>query len=183
MTEPIDKGYRKLLEAASFAARAHQGQLRKDRRTPYVSHVFRVCLVVRDLFGFDDPRMLMAALLHDTIEDTTTDFDQIARRHGPEVAQWVTYLTKDNRLPFDERERAYVAGLRSAPWPVQACKLADVVDNTLDMAAFPRDRQLNHLKNSERYYEALRDMPAPELQRPLAVVKQLIDEARARLGR
>ena len=47
--------------------------MRKDRATPYVSHVFRVCLVVRDVFGFDDSRMLITALLHDTIEDTTTD--------------------------------------------------------------------------------------------------------------
>ena len=183
MSDLFDSQYRDLLEAASFAARAHHGQQRKDNKTPYVAHVFRVCLIVRDLFGFDDPRMLMAALLHDTIEDTTTDFDQIARRHGVEVAEWVTYLTKDNRLPFDERERTYVAALRSAPWPVQACKLADVVDNTLDMAAFPRDRQLNHLKNSERYYDALKDIPAPELHRPLAIVKQLIDDARSRLGR
>ena len=46
--------YRLLLEAAAFAARAHRGQLRKDQQTPYVSHVFRVCLVLRDRFGFDD---------------------------------------------------------------------------------------------------------------------------------
>src|SRR5438270_529956 len=57
--------YRHLLETASFAARAHHGQMRKDKETPYVSHVFRVCLIVRDVFGFQDPRMLIAALLHD----------------------------------------------------------------------------------------------------------------------
>src|SRR5947209_274805 len=79
---------RLLLEAASFAARAHAGQLRKDGQTPYVSHVFRVCLVVRHLFGFDDGRMLAAALLHDTIEDTTTDFDDITRIFGTEIAEW-----------------------------------------------------------------------------------------------
>ena len=43
--------YRELLAAAAFAARAHDGQYRKDGKTPYVSHVFRVCLVLRDLFG------------------------------------------------------------------------------------------------------------------------------------
>ena len=179
----FDPAYRDLLEAASLAARAHQGQLRKDQKTPYVAHTFRVCLIVRDLFGFSDPRMLMAALLHDTIEDTTTDFDHLARRHGPEVAQWVAYLTKDNRLPHDEREAAYVAALRSAPWQVQACKLADVVDNTLDLADFPPQRQRDHLKNSVRYYDALKDMPAPELQRPLTLVRQVIEEARARLAK
>src|SRR5437764_12419113 len=117
--------YRKLLEAASFAARAHHGQLRKDKVTPYASHAFRVCLVVRDLFGFDDPRMLMTALLHDTIEDTTTDFDDLAERYGAEVAAWVAILTKDKRLQEDERERAYLEQLKKAPWQVQVCKLAD----------------------------------------------------------
>ena len=182
MSDTFDPAYRELLEAASLAARAHQGQLRKDQKTPYVAHPMRVCLIVRDLFGFTDPRMLTAALLHDTIEDTTTDFDHVARRHGTEVAEWVGYLTKDKRLPHDEREAAYVAALQSAPWPVQACKLADVLDNTLDMAGFPPQRQRDHLKNSERYYAALKDAAAPELTRPLALVRQVIEEAKARLG-
>ena len=58
LMQSLAQTYRLLLEAASFAAKAHHGQTRKDKTTPYVSHVFRVCLVVRDLFGFDDPRML-----------------------------------------------------------------------------------------------------------------------------
>src|SRR5262249_46293209 len=99
----LDTTYRGLLEAVAFAARAHHGQFRKDRQTPYVSHVFRVCLVVRDIFGCTDPRMLIAALLHDTIEDTTTDFDDIHERYGAEIATWVAFLTKDKRLLEDER--------------------------------------------------------------------------------
>src|SRR6266702_142461 len=104
--------FRHVLAAAAFAARAHQGQLRKDKQTPYVSHVFRVCLILRDLFGFDDPRILCAAMLHDTIEDTTTDFDDLAERFSPEVAEWVALLTKDKRLPEAEREAAYLRGLQ-----------------------------------------------------------------------
>ena len=90
-------------EAAAFAARAHRHQTRKDNQTPYVSHVFRVCLVVRHTFGFNDPKMLAAALLHDTIEDTATDCDDIIDRFGPDVARWVAALTKDMRLPHDDR--------------------------------------------------------------------------------
>src|SRR6266702_1696056 len=89
---------RLLLEAIAFAARAHQGQLRKDQRTPYVSHVFRVCLIVRQVFGVDDASVLTAAVLHDTIEDTTTDFDDLAERFGATVAGWVAILSKDKRL-------------------------------------------------------------------------------------
>src|SRR5438445_8221087 len=95
----MGKLYRPLLEAVSFAARAHQGQLRKDGRTPYVAHVFRVCLVLRHVFGIDDPRALMAAALHDTVEDTATDFDDLKEKYGADVATWVSALSKDKRLP------------------------------------------------------------------------------------
>src|SRR5215212_5062604 len=93
-----------LLDAASFAARAHDGQYRKDGETPYAAHPFRVCLVVRDVFGFDDPHMLIAALLHDTIEDTTTDRDDIDETFGERVGKWVAALTKNATLPYAERE-------------------------------------------------------------------------------
>jgi guanosine-3',5'-bis(diphosphate) 3'-pyrophosphohydrolase len=169
----------KLLEAVAFAARAHQGQLRKDRATPYVSHVFRVCLVVRDLFGFDDPRMLITALLHDTIEDTTTDFDDIEKRFGAEIAGWVSYLTKDKRLPEHERERAYLDRLKESPWQVQVCKLADIFDNLMDMPNLPADRRAHALQRAEQYFAELRHIDAPEAHKAIALVAQLLAELRA----
>lgn len=167
-----------VLEAVAFAARAHQGHLRKDGKTPYVSHVFRVCLVVRDLFGFDDPRMLITALLHDTIEDTTTDFDDIAERFGPEVAEWVGYLTKDKRLPDDERERYYIARLKQAPWQVQACKLADIYDNVSDLAV-PAEMRARSLRRAEQYFAELRHLKAPELQIPIQLLEERLKHVRA----
>src|SRR5947209_19594679 len=99
MPESLKNTFGPLLQAAAFAARTHKGQTRKDGKTPYVSHVFRVCLVLRDIFGFDDRHMLLTALLHDTVEDTKTDFDDLEEQFGNEVARWVGYLTKDKRLP------------------------------------------------------------------------------------
>src|SRR5262249_47879816 len=110
--------FRPLLEAIAFAARAHQGKLRKDKATPYVSHVFRVCLVLRHVFGIDDRQALIAAALHDTVEDTDTDFDDLKEQFGDEVASWVAALSKDKRVPDEERERAYAAALARAPWQV-----------------------------------------------------------------
>src|SRR5205085_841436 len=52
--ESLDQRYRRLLEAVSFAARAHHGQIRKDGKTPTAAHVFRVCLILRHVFGLDD---------------------------------------------------------------------------------------------------------------------------------
>ena len=171
--------YRQLLDAAAFAARAHHGQVRKDRVTPYVSHPFRVCLVVRDIFGFDDPRMLITALLHDTIEDTTTDFDDIEKRYGAEIARWVAYLTKDMRLPEKEREQAYIAALMEAPWQVHVCKLADIFDNLLDIGQLPGDRQIHSLQRADLYFAELSKVAAAKTKKPIALVRKLLEEVRA----
>jgi guanosine-3',5'-bis(diphosphate) 3'-pyrophosphohydrolase len=118
--------------AASVAARFHQGQMRKDGRTPYVAHPFRVAMTVRDVFGCDDPVALAAALLHDVIEDTTADYDDLEREFSFEVANVVAALTKDMRLPEAEREAAYDRQLAAAPWQARLVKLADVYDNLID---------------------------------------------------
>jgi len=167
--------YRKLLEAASFAARAHRHQIRKDGQTPYVAHVFRVCLIIRHVFDIDDPDLLMAALLHDTIEDTTTDFDDLEERFGPKVAKWVAALTKDMRLRDDEREEAYMATLAQADPSVKIAKLADIFDNLNDSQHLPSNSRARTVERSERYLAALaKDLP--ELaQRPMAIVRQLLD--------
>lgn len=140
-----------LLKAISFAARVHQGQFRKDGRTPYASHPFRVCLTLRHVFGVDDERLLAAAALHDVIEDTTTDFDDVEKHFGRDVAQWVAYMSKDMRLPESLRENAYRAQLRKAPDAVKLLKLADLHDNLLDVAPEQRARTVSkaqaHLKN------------------------------------
>ena len=176
MKTELDPHYCLLLEAASFAARAHQGQLRKDKETPYVAHVFRVCLIVRDLFGFDDPRMLLTALLHDTIEDTTTDFDDLAERFSPEVAEWVAILTKDKRLEEKEREAEYIRRLQEAPWQVKACKLADVYDNLSDLDALPAERRPQTLERTKHYLDGIGAAPSPKLKRPLELTRQLWGE-------
>src|SRR4051812_8681662 len=82
-------------DAAAFAARAHRHQIRRDDKTPYVSHVYRVAMTVRHVFGCEDERVIAAALLHDTIEDTTTDYDELEERFGRDIADMVSALTKN----------------------------------------------------------------------------------------
>jgi (p)ppGpp synthase/HD superfamily hydrolase len=178
-----DDSYRALLEAAAFAARAHQGQQRKDKHTPYVSHAFRVCLIVRDLFGFDDPRMMKTALLHDTIEDTATDFDDLAERFGVDVASWVAILSKDMRLSEDEREHAYRERLRHAPWQVQACKLADLLDNLMDLNTLPYKQRVQYLKRAQQYFEEFANSELPQLVKPVKLVEELLERLRAEVAK
>ncbi len=121
----------KILTAISFSARAHSGQFRKDRETPYHAHPMRVATIAAG-WGVEDEPTLIAALLHDTIEDTTTDFDDIAELFGEDVARMTALLTKDSRLPEKEREDAYYATLAKADWRVRVVKMADGYDNLLD---------------------------------------------------
>lgn len=124
-------------EAAQFAARAHEHQVRKDGKTPYVAHPYRVAMTVRTIFDCDDEVALTAALLHDVIEDCACDYDDIAEGFGVEVADCVAALSKDMRLPEPEREPAYDESLRCASWRAKLIKLADTYDNFCDPTGNP----------------------------------------------
>jgi guanosine-3',5'-bis(diphosphate) 3'-pyrophosphohydrolase len=170
---------RPLLEAIAFAARAHKGKLRKDGVTPYVSHVFRVCLVLRHIFGIGDRQALMAAALHDTVEDTDTDFDDLKEEFGEDVACWVAALSKDKRLPDEEREQAYAEALARAPWQVKTCKLADIYDNVMDSAQSAPQQRAHVLKRAHYYVDALAaDLPEPA-RRPWEIVVALLKQIEA----
>jgi len=124
-----------LRRAVGLSAINHQGQFRKDGKTPYIAHPIRVCLTVGQLFGVNDPKILAAAALHDLIEDTTVDRDDLIEGFGGEIAAWVAALSKDSRLPEKEREEAYRKAIEAAPWQVKIVKLADLYDNLSDVAA------------------------------------------------
>jgi guanosine-3',5'-bis(diphosphate) 3'-pyrophosphohydrolase len=166
-----------LLEAVSFAARAHRSQTRKDGQTPYVAHVFRVCLIVRHVFGIDDPRVLMAAALHDAIEDTPTDFDDLEERFGRQVAEWAAALCKDMRRPEKDREEQYVAHLIQAPWQVKVCKLADIFDNLLDSKHLKPEQRERTRRRSRTYLDAIAANLPTEARSAYEIVERLFAES------
>jgi len=122
-------------QAAAFAARAHKNQVRKDGKTPYFSHPVRVTMTIALVFGETDEELLAAALLHDTIEDTTTDYDELLEEFGPTVANAVAAMSKDMRLIEPKREKAYDEQLAKGPWQGRMIKLGDVYDNLMDSLA------------------------------------------------
>lgn len=129
------------MKAASFAAQRHRHQMRKDGETPYIAHPFRVTMIVRDLFNIDDEEVLAAALLHDTIEDTCTDYDDLAANFGERVAGIVSVLTKDMSKPETLREKEYDLQLAAGPWEARLIKLADVLDNSVDAGSIGISRK------------------------------------------
>ena len=92
-----------ITQARSFAKRKHLGQLRKNGKTTTFSHLKDV---VRNLkkMKVTDEEIICAAWLHDTIEDTDTDYDSIKDRFGKNIAEIVVSVTKDNRLAKKQRE-------------------------------------------------------------------------------
>ena len=147
--------------------------------SPYVSHVFRVCLIVRHVFGVDDEKVLTAAVLHDTIEDTTTDFDDIEEHFGAEIAGWVSALSKDTRRRDDEREAAYCRTLSESGWQVRVCKLADIYDNLSDAKTMPAEKRARTLSRSQRYLDALKiNLPDPA-RRPFEIVSAYYEKMKS----
>jgi (p)ppGpp synthase/HD superfamily hydrolase len=167
-----------LLRAATFAARKHHGQMRADNQTPYFSHVTRVTLILAHLFGVDDEAVLTAALLHDTLEDTATDYDEIAEQFGPLVADYVVQLTKNVMLPKAKREADYEARLCRAPEPVMIAKMADLYDNLSDRINSPK--LYKTAETAERLLAAFEPRLASETgHKAHALLTNLLDEIKA----
>lgn len=167
-------------DAAAFAARAHRHQIRKDGKTPYVSHVFRVAFTVMQVFGCQDDVTLAAALLHDTIEDTTTDYDDLQGLFGEEVADIVAALTKNMALKEEEREAEYDARLAKADWRARLVKLGDVYDNFCDLQNWPQEkREAQAAKARDKCLRAIElangDGNHVEIKKAVAAVRGLLD--------
>jgi guanosine-3',5'-bis(diphosphate) 3'-pyrophosphohydrolase len=159
--------------AVSFAARRHEGQLRKDGKTPYVAHPVRVAFIIRHLFDIADETAITAALLHDLIEDTKTDYDEIANEFGSAVADAVAAVSKDGRRPHELRESEYDKQVAAASWQARLIKLADVYDNYCDS----RDdkERTRSAQKAQRAIDCAGN--APELSRAVKLVQKLIETA------
>jgi (p)ppGpp synthase/HD superfamily hydrolase len=118
-----------VLWAFRYAAFKHRQQTFLDGVTPYFAHVVRVTWILRDLFQITDTATIVAVILHDVVEDTGTDIEEIEDLFGKTIAQYVELLTKDHALPTRQREREYDEKLLNAPETVQIAKLADLYDN------------------------------------------------------
>lgn len=162
--------------AAMFAAVAHRHQLRKDGKTPYTAHPFRVAMTVRDVFGCADPVALCAAILHDTIEDTQTDYDDILLAFGRDVADLVAALTKNMILREDIRDAEYDERLSRADWRARLVKLADVFDNYSDVDRGSTSPEPKLRARCEKAIQlAQTDRTAhPETDRAIRAVEQLL---------
>jgi guanosine-3',5'-bis(diphosphate) 3'-pyrophosphohydrolase len=98
-----------LIAAIAFAADKHRNQRRKDAEaSPYINHPIALANLLANEAGIDDQRVLLAAIFHDTIEDTETTEQELIRHFGKDVADIVLELTDDKSLPKSERKRLQI---------------------------------------------------------------------------
>jgi (p)ppGpp synthase/HD superfamily hydrolase len=129
MESELESDTQRVLRAIRYAAEKHGNQTLSDGLTPYLSHVFRVTYILRDLFGVADEEIIIATILHDVVEDTGTPAAEIGRLFGKTVGLYVETLTKNESLPKSVRDREYAERLFNASEIVQIAKLADIYDN------------------------------------------------------
>lgn len=127
-----------LVRAVDFAADRHRDQRRKDEEaSPYINHPIKVANELTRVGGVTDPTILVAAILHDTIEDTETTAEDLEREFGREVRLLVEEMTDDKRLPKDERKRLQVLHASRLSPGAKQIKIADKICNVRDVAQSP----------------------------------------------
>ncbi len=127
-----------LLRAVTFAAERHRGQHRKGPdRTPYINHVLEVAYLITDVGGVRDPEVIIAAVLHDTVEDTPTTFDELEAEFGRRVRELVEEMTDDKSLPAPQRKALQEEHAAAASDDAKTIKLADKISNVQDLTRSP----------------------------------------------
>jgi len=128
----------RLISALAFAAHKHRDQRRKDAvASPYINHPIALANVLTNEGGIDDERVLIAAVLHDTVEDTETSEQELIREFGQEIASIVLEVTDDQLLSTAERKRLQVEHASTLSHQAKLVKLADKICNLRDIATSP----------------------------------------------
>lgn len=128
----------RILVALAFAAERHRRQRRKDvDATPYINHVIDVTTILAVEGEVVDLTLLIAALLHDTVEDTATSLDEVGQRFGEPVREVVAEVTDDKGRPKQERKRLQVEHAPTVSARAKQLKIADKIANLRDLMQTP----------------------------------------------
>ena len=127
-----------LLKAIEFASRKHSTQRRKDEEaSPYINHPIAVTHLLADTGGITDLVTLMAAVLHDTIEDTETTPRELDEHFGQTVRKVVEEMTDDKTLDKAVRKQLQIEHAPHLSRRAKAIKLADKIANVRDVMESP----------------------------------------------
>jgi GTP pyrophosphokinase len=147
-----------LRRAYAFAARAHQGQLRRSGE-PYVLHSVAVAHILADLRM--DATTVAAGLLHDVPEDTPQTLEEVRREFGDEIATLVDGVTKLGKIQWKSQEEKQAENLRkmflamASDVRIILIKLADRLHNLRTIAVMPPDHQRRKARETLEIYAPL----------------------------
>ena len=140
-SQEIDGNFRAVpavLKAAHFAAKKHAGQRRKGAAAePYINHLLEVAELVASALAEPDTNLVIAALLHDTVEDAGVTKEELIEAFGSDVAALVMEVTDDKSLPKAERKRLQIVTASKKSVRAQGIKLADKISNLRAIVASP----------------------------------------------
>lgn len=158
-----------VLKAAEFAAHKHRDQRRKDvDASPYINHPISLANVLRNEGGISDPVTLAAALLHDTLEDTETSYEELRGQFGEEIADVVVEVTDTKWLSKEASKRLQISKASHSSARARAVKIADKICNLRDIlssppAGWPLARRQGYFDWAKQVVDGVRgDYPALE---------------------
>ncbi|KAJ3319389.1 Guanosine-3',5'-bis(diphosphate) 3'-pyrophosphohydrolase MESH1 [Boothiomyces sp. JEL0866] len=122
-----------LLDCIVFAAEKHRNQRRKDSQsTPYINHPLGVAhILIKEKIS--DIDILRAAILHDTVEDTETTFEELLEKFGPTVTDYVREVTDDKTKPKQVRKQLQIETGPHKSYGAKLVKMADKINNLRDL--------------------------------------------------
>ena len=140
-----------------YAIKQHKGQYRKNNKTPYWHHLQDVVKNL-EMMGIKDESILCSGWLHDSIEDTSSDFDDVSKNFGKKIAQIVSDLTKETRLPKNQQEKNYLMQLSTSSWQAKVVKFADILANISDLknSELNKTQQIVQVKYKIKYLCAIK---------------------------
>jgi guanosine-3',5'-bis(diphosphate) 3'-pyrophosphohydrolase len=139
----------RLARAVEFA-RVHHGDQRRKTGVPYLEHLLEALEVLVEGAGIASPDVLVAAVLHDVVEDTPVTLDEVSAEFGPRVAELVGWVTIPALGP-GETKSAYLRRLRDAPPDAVLVKLADRASNVQTLRNLPLDQQRSYYEQTVSY--------------------------------
>jgi guanosine-3',5'-bis(diphosphate) 3'-pyrophosphohydrolase len=167
-----------ILAAARFAAEKHASQRRKGLAgEPYVNHVIEVAELIAASSDVVDTHLVMAGLLHDTIEDCGVTFQELEQQFGADVATLVAEVTDDKTLPKARRKALQVENAPKKSVRAQVIKLADKISNLRSILDSPPADW--DLERRRQYFEWAHQVVSG-LRQPNALLKAEFDEIYSR---
>lgn len=166
-----------LLQAARCSAHKHRYQRRKDKdASPYINHPIEVAELIANVGGVSNLPTLLAAVLHDTVEDTDTDPAELEKIFGPEVRSLVEEVTDDKSLPKEDRKRLQIMHAQRLSAQAKQIKIADKICNVRDVTHTPPpnwslERRREYLRWAEKVVAGCRGSN-PDLERRFDEVLQ-----------